>query len=401
MARDFPGIPFSSLPEPSAPDFTNRLRNILGTIHHWAQDQSQAMARVAAGEVPSGAGGASGGGVIGVTDHGLLSGLGDDDHAQYPLLAGRAGGQSLIGGTAVTDNLTLKPSTATSGGNSSVVVQSTQNVTTDKVFRVKDSGANDVLTINSGGGISIIDPTSYSSGSPTMLELNANTASNGASSIKSRFNSQLAWSLSLNGTQVFMNGSMTSSVAAPAGAGMSFGQWVSAGTSKGPAFSVSNAAQFDISGLTTAARTYVVPDTSSTLVVVGNAASAAGVLGRIALTAQTGNLAAQTMLTGGAGTAGMYRLAFYIKCTTAGTPAVAKTKVTVSWNDGTAQTVDVPFLSGVLAPFVDADLGTLNAFAQGAVTIKAAASQNITFTTTGTYTGSPQYSLDARIEALG
>lgn len=40
-------------------------------------------------------------------DHGSLTGLSDDDHTQYALLAGRAGGQSLVGGTAASDNLVL------------------------------------------------------------------------------------------------------------------------------------------------------------------------------------------------------------------------------------------------------------------------------------------------------
>ena len=40
-------------------------------------------------------------------DHGVLSGLGDDDHSQYALLAGRAAGQTLIGGTAASETLTL------------------------------------------------------------------------------------------------------------------------------------------------------------------------------------------------------------------------------------------------------------------------------------------------------
>lgn len=43
----------------------------------------------------------------GVTDHGLLTGLGDDDHAQYALLSGRSGGQSIRGGLATTEPLTL------------------------------------------------------------------------------------------------------------------------------------------------------------------------------------------------------------------------------------------------------------------------------------------------------
>jgi hypothetical protein len=44
----------------------------------------------------------------GVTDHGALTGLSDDDHSIYALLAGRSGGQTLIGGTASGNNLTLQ-----------------------------------------------------------------------------------------------------------------------------------------------------------------------------------------------------------------------------------------------------------------------------------------------------
>lgn len=40
-------------------------------------------------------------------DHGTIGGLSDDDHAQYHLLAGRAGGQTLKGGTASGENMTL------------------------------------------------------------------------------------------------------------------------------------------------------------------------------------------------------------------------------------------------------------------------------------------------------
>ncbi|KKM18048.1 hypothetical protein LCGC14_1669620, partial [marine sediment metagenome] len=41
-------------------------------------------------------------------DHGVLDGRSDDDHSQYPLLAGRSGGQTLIGGTGNTQDLTLQ-----------------------------------------------------------------------------------------------------------------------------------------------------------------------------------------------------------------------------------------------------------------------------------------------------
>ena len=44
----------------------------------------------------------------GVSDHGELTGLTDDDHSIYALLAGRSGGQTLIGGTGSGDDLTLQ-----------------------------------------------------------------------------------------------------------------------------------------------------------------------------------------------------------------------------------------------------------------------------------------------------
>jgi hypothetical protein len=49
-------------------------------------------------------------------DHGSISGLDGDDHSQYMLLAGRSGGQSLIGGSDSGDDLTLEStSDATKG----------------------------------------------------------------------------------------------------------------------------------------------------------------------------------------------------------------------------------------------------------------------------------------------
>lgn len=58
-------------------------------------------------------------------DHGTLTGLSDDDHTQYALLAGRSGGQTLIGGTASGNNLTLQStSNATKG---SVVINDGTN----------------------------------------------------------------------------------------------------------------------------------------------------------------------------------------------------------------------------------------------------------------------------------
>ncbi len=50
-------------------------------------------------------------------DHGSISGLTDDDHTQYALLLGRATGQTLIGGTAVSDDLILQSTSDGTLGN--------------------------------------------------------------------------------------------------------------------------------------------------------------------------------------------------------------------------------------------------------------------------------------------
>ena len=100
-----------------------------GTNDHLAFDGSN--------WVPSGV---SGGGV---SDHGLLTGLADDDHAQYLLLAGRSGGQSAFGGTGAGDHL---------------VLESTDDITRGNVIlgNLTSSGRIDNLTdITGSGGIYI------------------------------------------------------------------------------------------------------------------------------------------------------------------------------------------------------------------------------------------------------
>lgn len=68
-------------------------------------------------------GGASAAPTWATIDHGSeVGGLGDDDHTQYALLAGRAGGQTLKGGTAASENLTLNSTSHATKG--SIVVDS-------------------------------------------------------------------------------------------------------------------------------------------------------------------------------------------------------------------------------------------------------------------------------------
>jgi len=68
-------------------------------------------------------GGTSGAGTVtiaatgGSSDHGALTGLADDDHTQYALLAGRSGGQIITGGTASGDDITLRSTTNATKGD--------------------------------------------------------------------------------------------------------------------------------------------------------------------------------------------------------------------------------------------------------------------------------------------
>lgn len=118
------------------------------------------------------------------------------------------------------------------------------------------------------------------------------------------------------------------------------------------------------------------------------------------LTTQTGSIAAQTLLTGAAGTAGMYRVSVYVKTTTAGLGGDTVI-VTLAWNDGTPQTLVVPFTDSTPIVYNLHDLGTATAYSQGSVVINVAASQNISYTTTVSIVGTPQYEIHVRTELVG
>jgi hypothetical protein len=72
------------------------------------------------------------------TDHGALAGLLDDDHTQYPLLAGRTGGQTLYGGTASSDKLILRSSSDSLG-------------TGTEIYTSAENGDQNALILRGGG----------------------------------------------------------------------------------------------------------------------------------------------------------------------------------------------------------------------------------------------------------
>lgn len=66
-------------------------------------------------------------------DHGSISGLGDDDHSQYFLLAGRSGSQTAIGGTAASENLNLSSTANATKGKINFGVASTYDEANDRL----------------------------------------------------------------------------------------------------------------------------------------------------------------------------------------------------------------------------------------------------------------------------
>lgn len=86
-------------------------------------------------------------------DHGALSGLSDDDHTQYPLLAGRSGGQTLNCGTASGDDCVIGSTSNGTKGN--ITVGANMTVVPDGSIAVGSTSvtaASGRIHIKSGGG---------------------------------------------------------------------------------------------------------------------------------------------------------------------------------------------------------------------------------------------------------
>jgi hypothetical protein len=131
--------------------FLGRTTAASGIVEQLTPTQATAMLDVFAsgtqGVVPASGGTATdylgGDGTWGAVDHGGLAGNADDDHTQYALLAGRAGGQTLAGSDTATEGLTLRANLGALDGSISVTT------TTAAVSAI--TGA---LTVAGGVGIS-------------------------------------------------------------------------------------------------------------------------------------------------------------------------------------------------------------------------------------------------------
>jgi hypothetical protein len=93
-------------------------------------------------------------------DHGAaLDGLTDDDHTQYALLAGRAGGQTLIGGTAASQTLTLQSTAHATKGQITINNCTVFEVTCSGVLNLTSTGAGITLLAEASSNVSITGAT--------------------------------------------------------------------------------------------------------------------------------------------------------------------------------------------------------------------------------------------------
>ncbi len=398
--REWSGLPFASIPPPESPDFLPRLRNMMGTLDLYLRDASAAFQRLSNGQVPTGSG-------TSVVTAAIESST--TESGEYVTTGGED--QTILGTKRFTGQLQVGFDQTNVGTR--LVVQS-DLAELDNLQEWLDKDSLTLASIDPNGtfvcySLGTVPPATQTrmgvdiSGLPSAV----GPALDDGSGFVGEF--QLP-SASLTADRVYIfpdaTGTLIVSGALATLVGASGSTLDSNTAASGASFrDVTNNAKklrFVLSGASAnghsfvltnaAARAYAFTDQSGSVVQVGNTTSASGVLGRSVLTGQTASIGATTLLTGNATSAGLYRVSFYLTTTTAGDGGDT-VLVTVAWNDGAAQT----FVSANL------DAGTLNAYLQFSVVVRAAASQNITFTTTLTSpgAGTPAHTLDARIEALG
>lgn len=103
----------------------------------------------------------------GVSDHGALIGLSDDDHTQYPLSPGRSGGQTLIGGTSSGESLSLRPNSSADRNNGFVCFGKNGVSTTGfPCVNPRENNGEGMfeITDGSGGGYGMIRVTAWYTG---------------------------------------------------------------------------------------------------------------------------------------------------------------------------------------------------------------------------------------------
>lgn len=396
--RQYKGIPYTNVPNPEDKDFKFYLQTVLAEIDSWAKESSAAFGLLENGKTPSGK-------PFDVAQNNLTK------TEEYNL-----GDASVVQGSTDGGNVQewYLPS-----GKRVMVLDSTGKLICDslKVFEdstgqmsLDASGSVASFTTVSANGIWLTDGSQFAMGTGTsFVNPSIVLTDKGFNNVIGIYDTAGAGASGTIDVQGITNGAtftlppaggalLTQSSTVVLDTGFTYKMASGTGGFRDSTVGTKHV-RFDLTGLSAgASRVMKWPDISGTPVVVGNTTAASGTLGSSSLTGQTASIASTTLLTGTSATAGMYRVSAYMKTTTAGT-AGDVVKLTVSWNDGSAQTIDIPWMTTAGAA-TNLDLGTLNADVQGSVVVYAAASQNITYTTTVTKTGSPQYFVYVRIEKL-
>ena len=107
-------------------------------------------------------------------DHGNLTGLGDDDHTQYALLAGRVGGQILSGSNTTGQDLTLRANTANLTTGSVNIITTTESTDQNSGALVIDGGVGIDKNLNVGGNATIEGDLTVNGTTTTIDTTNTN-----------------------------------------------------------------------------------------------------------------------------------------------------------------------------------------------------------------------------------
>ena len=99
-------------------------------------------------------------------DHGSIGGLSDDDHTGYAFLAGRSGGQSLIGGTGSGDDITLQ---STSNATRGDIITDCADITMVAGSRLRMASQNRFRFLNSMARLTKSAAQTITTTSPTVV----------------------------------------------------------------------------------------------------------------------------------------------------------------------------------------------------------------------------------------
>ncbi len=148
----------------------------------------------------------SGGG--GVTDHGALTGLSDDDHTQYVQLIGRSGGQIIVGGTGTTDDLVFQTTSGVGASGADMIFRGGNNGATE-FARFLNTGFFGIGTTAPAAKLEVNTVVTPSTTVTAAYFSNKTTGTNAGASIRLGYDASTANTVGISGYYNTTNGSGT------------------------------------------------------------------------------------------------------------------------------------------------------------------------------------------------